>query len=177
MAATKALCATPAAACAAGVAQQSPRRPLTCRRPTMDPSKDRIRQTHYSYQPASRGRCVQHGLRLSVPCSGYPSSAVKNLKGRAFQTHWPGELPGPQPLQIQPHAVPAVPEDFDQVALLPPEAAYLATLRITAEPPLNLRRQAVHLVGHTLHRADRKGDHHGSSATRCESASEAESVV
>ena len=80
------------------------------------------------------------------------------------------------------HADPIVPEDLDQVALAAPEAEDLTTMRVAAEPLLDLQRQTVHPAAHVRHpardphpRTRRKRDHHGSntasSAAKCDGAS------
>ena len=47
--------------------QRSPRRSPTCRRPTTGTQNSPIKQRLLRYQPAEAGRCVQRGLRQSIP--------------------------------------------------------------------------------------------------------------
>ena len=47
--------------------QRSPKGSPTCQRPTTRHRNSPIKQGYFDYQPAEAGRCVQRGLRQSIP--------------------------------------------------------------------------------------------------------------
>ena len=53
-----------------------------------------------------------------------------------------------QPLRVQRHADPVVPDNFNQVTSGPSENVKISSVRVTAERFLNLQRQAVHTLPH-----------------------------
>lgn len=104
-----------------------------------------------------------------TPINAFQQVAELSRRDRdrgATLAHRPDEPPRFQPLEIERHADPIVPEDLDQVALAPPEAKEFSAMRITPEALLDLQRQAVHPAAHVRHpardpdpRPRRKGDH------------------
>ena len=85
--------------------------------------------------------------------------------------HRPDELPRLEPLDIQRHADPIMPQKFYQIALAAAKAEDLTRMWVAPETLLNSQSQGVHTPPHVRHaasdpdlRARRKRDHDGSSA-------------
>ena len=82
------------------------------------------------------------------PFQEIPELGRGDLNGLAACAGRPDELPRLQPLGVERHADPVVPEQLHEIASAPAEAEDLAGMRVAPEPLLHRQRQGVHAAPH-----------------------------
>src|SRR5579862_5739884 len=100
-------------------------------------------------QSLSGCRGTPRMLRIS------PINAVQHIselrhrdRNDAVRGRWPDEPAALQPLGVERHAQPIVPENFDELAALSAEHVEIAAVRITLEGFLHQQSQRVHAATH-----------------------------
>src|SRR5262249_52764555 len=87
-------------------------------------------------------------LRIVPGENGRPIGAIGGVRSKRL-TKAIGYKPAPfEPLGVERHADPVVPENLDQVTSFPPKNIQTAGVRIAPELLLTLQRQAVHAAPH-----------------------------